>query len=300
MNPLKLHPSKTNTSETAPVSAEELLRQHHYDPRVQDQLLAAAHADLKRKQAAEGTVSVTASDPQPNEPTVSRATPAATPPVEPPDDTEPNLHREILIIPNFLTTDICDEYIEYITKQPEIDLSVFDPKAANETGGLAWEVDKQVRDTQTVDLDPIKEPVLDIMRYAVRDFLNPFFNVTIKDSELPQILVYHPGGHYRPHVDGEALFDDGSGQLQWVKNVDRDISLVVYLNDDYEGGEIVFPKQAISVKPRKGMLVAFPSTHHFLHGVNPVVRGHRFAIVNWFSLGGEQPTPPQPTAPGWR
>lgn len=300
MNPLKLHPTKTNASEAAPVSAEELLRQHHYDPRVHDQLLAAAHADFKRKQATEVTANSVAPDPHSGEPSVSPVMPTVSRPVEPPDDTEPNRHREILIVPNFLSTDVCDEYIEYISQQPEIDLSVFDPKTANKTGELAWEVDKQVRDTQTVDLDPIKEPVLDIMRYAVRDFLNPFFNVTIKDSELPQILVYHPGGHYRPHVDGEALFDDGSGQLQWVKNVDRDISLVVYLNDDYEGGEIVFPKQAISVKPRKGMLVAFPSTHHFLHGVNPVVRGHRFAIVNWFSLGGEQPTPPESTAPGWR
>jgi len=31
--------------------------------------------------------------------------------------------------------------------------------------------------------------------------------------------------------------------------------------------------------------VAFPSTHHFLHGVNPVTKGTRYAIVNWFSLG---------------
>ncbi|HWB33951.1 MAG TPA: 2OG-Fe(II) oxygenase [Candidatus Paceibacterota bacterium] len=206
-------------------------------------------------------------------------------PAMPPDDTPPNLHREILIAPNFLTPDICREYVDYARAQPEIDLSVFDADATNKKGEISWEVDKKTRDTQTVNIEPIKQVVLDLMRYAVRDFLNPFFNVQIKDSEMPQFLIYHPGGHYRPHIDGEALFNDGSGKLSWRRNVDRDISLVVYLNQDFEGGDIVFPKQAITIKPRAGMLLAFPSSHHFLHGVNPVLSGTRYAIVNWFSLG---------------
>jgi len=222
----------------------------------------------------------------PVDPVISAPVPVApAEPVMPPDDTPPNLHREILVVPNFLSPEICAEYVDYIQKQKEIDLSVFDAEETNKQGEIAWEVDKHTRDTQTVDIEPIKPVVLDLMRYAVKDFLNPFFNVKIKDSELPQILVYHPGGHYRPHIDGEALFNDGSGVLSWRRNVARDISLIVYLNDDFEGGDIVFPKQAIGIKPRKGMLLAFPSTHHFLHGVNPVLKGTRYAIVNWFSLG---------------
>ena len=210
---------------------------------------------------------------------------ASQEPVMPPDDTPLNAHRNILIVPNFLSPEICNEYIEYIRKQQEIDLSVFDAEATNKTGQVAWEVDKKTRDTQTVDTAPIQEPILDLMRHAVREQLNPFFNVKIKDSEMPQILVYHPGGHYRPHIDGEALFNDGSGVLSWKKNVDRDISLILYLNQDFEGGELVFPKLAISIKPRQGMLLGFPSNHHYLHGVNPTISGTRYAIVNWFSLG---------------
>lgn len=267
MNPFHLHLPKANPDQTSTKTenASELLREHNYDPAIKDVLLQAAEAQHAADQLGQSV----------NQPE----------PVEPPDDTVPNLHREIMIIPDFMSPEVCDEYIEYISQSPEIDLSVFDPEATNQTGQVSWEVDKKVRNTQTVDITPIKDAVLDLMKHAVRDYLNPYYNVTIKDSEMPQILVYHPGGHYHPHIDAEALFDDGSGQLRWAKSVDRDISLVIYLNDDYEGGEIVFPKQAVSVKPRKGMLIAFPSTHHFLHGVNPVVQGHRFAIVNWFSLG---------------
>jgi len=211
--------------------------------------------------------------------------PHAGEPVMPPEDTPPNSHREILIAQNFLSPEICAEYIEYIRSKPEIDLSVFDADETNRKGELSWEVDKKTRDTQTVDIETIKPALHDLMRYVVKDFLNPFFSVKIKDSEAPQILIYHEGGHYRPHIDGEALFNDGSGILTWRRNVPRDISIVIYLNSDFEGGEIVFPKQAISIKPRAGMLVAFPSTHNFLHGVNPLISGTRYAVVNWFSLG---------------
>lgn len=259
MNPF--HIQKGGTPQN--ITASELLRQHNVDLSVREQLLAYA-LEEEREQG----IVRSGGEPQ-----------------MPREDTPPNMHREIMIIPGFLPPDICKEYIEYIQKQQEIDLSVFDPEATNKSGEIQWEVDKQTRDTQTVDIEPIKSVLVDLMRLAVRDYINPYFNVQIRDSELPQILVYHPGGHYRPHIDGETLFNDGSGVLSWKRNVDRDISLVIYLNGDFEGGEIVFPKQAVSVKPREGMMIAFPSNHHFLHGVNPVTKGVRYAIVDWFSLG---------------
>lgn len=283
MNPLNIKTHKQSDQSASPYEdAGTLLRQHGYDTTVKDRLLQVALAEESKQHFVGGSVTED-DDGHTHEPLAPHLIDPDDHPA-PPDDTPPNLHRDICIVPNFLSTDICDEYIEYIRQQQEVDLSVFNPDEANRTGQIAWEIDKKTRDTQTVDIEPIKSVVLELMQHAVRDVLNPFFNVTVKDSELPQILVYHPGGHYRPHIDAEALFND-NGELKWVKNVDRDISMVLYLNDDYDGGEIVFPKQALSVKPRKGMLVAFPSSHHFLHGVNPVVTGTRYAIVNWFSLG---------------
>ena len=208
----------------------------------------------------------------------------------PPPDTPPNLHRDIMIVPGFLSPEICNEYLDYIHQQEETDLSIFDVDATNESGETSWEVDKDARNTQTVDTLPIKEKLHTLMKHVVRDYLNPFFNVAIKDSEVPQMLIYHPGGHYKPHVDSEAVATDGKGSYVWQKNIDRDISMVLYLNDDYEGGDITFPNQAIKISPQAGMLIAFPSSHHFLHGVHPVVKGTRYAVVNWFSLGLDNPS----------
>lgn len=172
-----------------------------------------------------------------------------------------HLHSDILIVSNFVPEDVCDEYIEYIEQQTTPGLNI-----------------------QTVPLGSIMPAVESLMRVAVRDHLNPFFKTTINSSELPNILVQAPGDESQSRVDGEEWGDDGAGQLVWKKIADRDIAMMVCLNDDFEGGEIVFPKQAIAIQPHKGLMLAFPATHHFVYQVNPVLSGKRYVMVNWFSL----------------
>tara|TARA_R100001377_G_C3176669_1_gene105049 strand:+ start:39 stop:680 length:642 start_codon:yes stop_codon:yes gene_type:complete len=49
----------------------------------------------------------------------------------------------------------------------------------------------------------------------------------------------------------------------------RILILMVYLNDDFAGGETVFPILGDSVKPVKGRLIMFPPTWTYLHRGNP-------------------------------
>ena len=64
------------------------------------------------------------------------------------------------------------------------------------------------------------------------------------------------------------------------------MSTVLFLNDDFEGGEFVFPELKIRVRPEPGMLICFPSTHEYLHGVEPVSKGTRYSMVNWMTIKG--------------
>lgn len=73
-------------------------------------------------------------------------------------------------------------------------------------------------------------------------------------------------------------------------------SLVVYLNDDYEGGEIYFPEQNVKVKPKAGTIVAFPATT--LHTSLPVTKGEKWhSPCFWYgdqslvTSGKEAPNP---------
>lgn len=49
----------------------------------------------------------------------------------------------------------------------------------------------------------------------------------------------------------------------------RILILMVYLNDDFEEGETVFPIFGDSVKPVKGRLIMFPPTWTYVHRGNP-------------------------------
>ena len=66
-----------------------------------------------------------------------------------------------------------------------------------------------------------------------------------------------------------------------VTKRDDDIKLshfavLCYLNDDYEGGELVFPHQKKSVKPVKGSVLVFPTSFMFPHVVTPVFGNSRY------------------------
>lgn len=61
----------------------------------------------------------------------------------------------------------------------------------------------------------------------------------------------------------------------------RDISLLIYLRDDFEGGELHFKRLNYSLKPKAGMLVWFPSDVRFEHMAKPVTHGNRLAIISW-------------------
>lgn len=108
------------------------------------------------------------------------------------------------------------------------------------------------------------------------EHLKPIYNSQVKFVEPPQFLRYDVHEHYDCHNDSESYVN---GKLTRV--VERDISVLLYLNDDYEGGEIEFTQLGITIKPQAGMMLAFPSYAEFEHKVHPVTKGVRYNIVSW-------------------
>jgi Rps23 Pro-64 3,4-dihydroxylase Tpa1-like proline 4-hydroxylase len=87
-------------------------------------------------------------------------------------------------------------------------------------------------------------------------------------SEPYNILKYSGGQHYKAHFDGGTKSK-------------RSISIILYLNDDYTGGELEFVNFGIKIKPERGMLVVFPSNYAYRHIAHPVDSGTKYAIVTW-------------------
>lgn len=200
------------------------------------------------------------------------------------------LLSNILIQRNVISERGIKEIVSHIKNSSEIsDLSIFDPEKTNESNKEPkWRTDKDIRNTQTVPIEPIYSGLEELLFHSVKNIVNQFYGINVLDGELPQLLIYKPGGHYRPHVDGESLWNSPDGPI-FKKSVDRDLSMIFFLNDggkDFEGGDLIFPECGIRIRPEKGMLVCFPSNHYFLHGVEPVTKGTRYSIVTWLTVQG--------------
>ena len=111
-----------------------------------------------------------------------------------------------------------------------------------------------------------------------RNIVAPKYNCQFKSYEPVQFLGYPVGGHYKAHNDGESFNYE---TRQWEKCMDRDVSFLFYLNDQYGGGELEFCDLGLTIKPKRGMMIAFPSYKDFPHKVHPVTWGHRYTLVSW-------------------
>ena len=79
------------------------------------------------------------------------------------------------------------------------------------------------------------------------------------------------GDMQHPHAD------DANG-FEW-----RKFGCVLYLNDDYEGGEIYFPNHGTSLKPKANTLAFFPGDAEFLHGVSEITSGIRYTLSTFWT-----------------
>ena len=102
-----------------------------------------------------------------------------------------------------------------------------------------------------------------ISPYAVRYNINEMFY-----HEGYNLLRYKTGQEYKAHYDGGT-------------SIGRAISALMYLNDDYEGGELEFVNFGIKIKPRAGMMILFPSNYAYSHISHPVISGTKYALVTW-------------------
>ena len=86
------------------------------------------------------------------------------------------------------------------------------------------------------------------------------------------LLKYNSGGKYEIHVDHYT-------------STPRHLSIIMNLNDDYEGGDLIFTdqkeKEIKRLKLSKGSIVFFPSNFMYPHGIQPITKGTRYSIVAW-------------------
>ena len=86
------------------------------------------------------------------------------------------------------------------------------------------------------------------------------------------VVHWEIGSYLTTHVD----------DLGYV--TDNHLPILIYLNDNYEGGEIKFETHDVSIKPKTGDLIIFPGNMHYAHEVTKILSGDRYTLPIWFTI----------------
>ena len=112
--------------------------------------------------------------------------------------------------------------------------------------------------------------------YLYRLGINSPAEAGITSDEGYSMLRYGSGGYYKKHIDYSSAPNSDGAPLT------RAITALIYLNDDYGDGEILFNSQKISLKPSRGGILIFPSIYTHPHTAQSITSGTKYCIVTWW------------------
>jgi hypothetical protein len=168
------------------------------------------------------------------------------------------LHPEILLIENFLTNEECDHYIE-LTKD-----KVFEEAKINMQGRQVMSKGIRNNDRLMVFDNKLAENLFQkasgFLPQTHKNYKVTGFN------EMFRIYKYSPGQRFKMHRDGSYIRNEHEKSFY---------TFLIYLNDDFEGGETEF-EGLFTVAPKKGSALVF---HHPLrHEGKTLISGLKFVL----------------------
>jgi len=179
------------------------------------------------------------------------------------------------LIRGFLDPEQCQSWVAVLERQPRKASGVYDSRRSG--AGDLKATTAQGRTSSKVSPGPLAD---DLNLTVARAFQHAgeLFGREFEWFELPKILRYGPSNYYGVHADN---CHREKHQDFWTKMIDRDVSLLIYLNEDFQGGSLWFEKFNYEYEPRAGDLLLFPSDNRYRHAANPVQSGVRYALVSW-------------------
>jgi hypothetical protein len=151
-----------------------------------------------------------------------------------------------------------DEKLDWVARRPQHNLDdiMFYPEDEGYIKEIYDDLDKSFRDIEQSYLQHFHTPTKKA-EFSKREF---FYILRYKDSDW--------GAHH---------FDD------YLQDTIRRVSTAYYPNDDYDGGELYFPRLDVTIKPKADQLVIFPSSYAYDHKILPITSGTRYIIGSCLS-----------------
>ena len=123
------------------------------------------------------------------------------------------------------------------------------------------------RDDYNSELIDLHQEIYEKLKYCVDNYAS-YWGINITYYEAFNFVKYEgEGSHFNIHADHGPAYN-------------CTVSAVVYINDDYEGGELKFPRMDNLVyKPRVGDIVLCPSNYIYEHASLPIKSGTKYCVV---------------------
>ena len=182
-------------------------------------------------------------------------------------------------IHNFLTKVECDTIIR-ISSDKLFESEVF--KKEGDSQDTTVRISKQcwLKDDDDLIIQNISQ------RIAART------NTRLNLQEQLQVVKYDPNGFYKPHFDAcDSVSQDFCERMDRGMGP-RYITFIMYLNDEFEGGETFFPNINKKIIPEMGKAAIFYSVNKdcmllqkSLHGGLPVQNGQKWIANKWIHIG---------------
>ncbi|QFR48243.1 hypothetical protein FJR48_00295 [Sulfurimonas lithotrophica] len=201
-----------------------------------------------------------------------------------------------LIIKDFLKANELPLFVNSVYKDDEAEIAKV--KTELISGVVNPKVVKEYRDTNIYSLDEHLDSLYKSRFIEYQPIIEDYFNLAITISTEVQALEYKKGGFYIQHSDdANALLDKENNIVGYTTVApERKLTTVLFatsysetLKDKFtfNGGELIFnflkdyDGNTITLKPKAGDMIVFPSNPYFSHEVKEVKEGYRLTLVQW-------------------
>lgn len=176
-------------------------------------------------------------------------------------------HTLIGIYTDFLPKDQCKYLVNIAQRYADKDINFhneLDPKYS------FW-------DRKNIEFSAIDDLNVDLIRDIQGRIEGIFKSEYLSTVDIEHGFVQMNNIHRFLEGDGMSEHSDRGP----VEHGNSDIShgFVLYLNDEYAGGEIYYPNLDVEIKAPAGSLVIHPSDVLHTHGVRKVLSGSRFTMT---------------------
>lgn len=182
-------------------------------------------------------------------------------------------NNEIVMIEDFLSQEEADIFLKLATSDPEL------WEFSNDGSGLTeWYNNNLVFNQEKLKNSySYYMGIIDSIQNRCRNIFTECYGIVSPEFIKIYNLSRRSGSGLNVHTDE---IDPDHPQYNPEEKIITH-GFVVYLNDDYEGGEIFYPNKNISIKPIARSLVMHPGNKEYEHGVTEVSGSTRYSLAWW-------------------